>query len=29
VVQRADRRPGTMTFNHFKICRLFFHDATT
>jgi hypothetical protein len=29
VVQRAYRRPGTMAFNHFKIWRRFFHDATT
>jgi hypothetical protein len=29
MVQRANRRPGTMAFNHFEICHPFFHDATT
>jgi hypothetical protein len=29
VVQRADRRPGTMAFNYLEIGRLFFHSGTT
>jgi hypothetical protein len=29
MAQWTDRRPGTMAFNNFEICRLFFHNATT